>query len=243
MELKVDDVLFSLETVRGRLSRILDAGHESVIEQAKATVYQYKKQGTTGRWGFTINPDRPLKFKVTEVDRLKLRVDLAICAYWDSQPARRPSELNVAIRIWCLTPGVFFRERMDASRLEDAIDPMIGRVMLRIHFDLANQGQPGPEYHVQVGGNPQDNAESWFPEALSVPRLLHMPMDLVLAAELIAATFYPMEYKKLRREGTWKNSRRKSQEHLLPEYLDQAKKAVEGNSSVLEALWNVEWEQ
>ena len=206
-------------------------------------MHRYKQQGTTGRWGFTIDPERPLKFKVTEVNRLKLRADLAICAYWDSQPAQRPSELNVAIRIWCLTPGVYFRERMDAPRLEDAIDPMIGRVMLRIHFDLANQGQSGPEYHVQVGGNPQDDGEPWFPEALSVPRLLHMPMDLVLAAELIVATFYPMEYKKLRREGTWKNSRRKSQEHLLPEYLDQATKAIEGNSSVLEALWNVEWEQ
>ena len=243
MELRVDDVLFGLETVRGRLSRILDDGYELVIEQAKATVNQYKQQGITGRWGFSIDPDRPLRFKVTEIDRLKLRVDLAMSAFWDSQPAQKPSELNVAIRIWCLTPGVYFREYFDASRLEDVIDSKISRVMLRLHFDLANQGQPGPEYHVQVGGIPGGSGESWFPEALSVPRLVHMPMDLVLAAELIAATFYPTEYKRLRREGTWKHSLRKSQEHLLPDYLDQAKKAIEGDSSVLEALWNVGWEQ
>ena len=225
------------------MGRILDAGHESVIEQAKATVYRYKQQRITGRWGFSIDPDRPLRFKVTEVDRLKLRVDLAMCAYWDSQPAQRPAELNVAIRIWCLTPSVYFRENLDAPRLEHAIDPNIGRVMLRIHFDLANQGQPGPEYHVQVGGNPHHDGEAWSPEALSVPRLVHMPMDLVLASELIAATFYPTEYKRLRREGTWKYSRRKSQEHLLPDYLERAKKAIERDSSVLEALWNLRWEQ
>ena len=244
MELNVDHVLFDLETVRTRLRTILDAGHESVIERAKAALYRCKKQGITGRWGYSIDPRQPLRFKAIEIDRLKLRVDLAMCAYWDSQPAQQPSELNVAIRIWCLTPGVYFRERMDAPRLKESIDPRTGRVMLRIHFDLANQGQPGPEYHLQVGGaNPRNDGEAWFPEALSVPRLLHLPMDLVLAAELIAATFYPMEYKRFRREATWKSSRRRSQEHLLPDYLDQAKNAINSDDSVLEALWNVEWEE
>lgn len=114
--------------------------------------------------------------------------------------------------------------------------------MLRVHFDLANRGQPGPRYHLQVGGKPPVDGLSWFPAALSVPRFAHTPMDLVLATELIAATFYPLEYEKLRRESTWKGSRRTSQEHLLPDYFDHAKRAIEGKGSVLEALWNVEWD-
>lgn len=97
MPLKVDDVLFSLETIRGRLRCILDSGHESVIGRALATVHDYKQRRATGRWGFSISPSQPLRFRVTEIDGLKLRVDLSICAYWDSQPAQRPSELTVGI--------------------------------------------------------------------------------------------------------------------------------------------------
>ena len=115
--------------------------------------------------------------------------------------------------------------------------------MLRVHFDLANPNQPGPRHHLQVGGNAQPEERHWFPKALSVPRMLHMPMDLVLASELIAATFYPCAYEKIRREPTWKGSRNVSQQHLLKGYFTKALKAVGENESVLDALWNKPWDE
>ena len=159
--------------------------------------------------------------------------------YWDDEPAERPCALNVAIRVWCLDPHVYFRKDWDAQGLWSQVDPERGRVMLRIHFDLANAGQAGPQYHAQVGGNPRPEELSWFPEALDVPRMLHTPVDLMLASELVAATFYPSEYEDIKREDSWKGSRRVSQEHLLDGYFKNALSAVRSNGSVLDALWNV----
>ena len=72
--------------------------------------------------------------------------------------------------------------------------------------------------------------------------MFHMPVDLVLAIEMIAATFYPDAYRRIRREPQWTSARRISQEHLLPDYFKQATDAVRNKSSVLEAFWNVAWE-
>ena len=114
--------------------------------------------------------------------------------------------------------------------------------MLRIHFDLANEGQDGPQYHLQIGGKQQEGEFYWHPTALSVPRISHMPMDLVLSSELIAATFFPTQYERIRREPTWINARRVSQAHLIKDYLEKATHAVDVGESVLEAFWNVRWD-
>ena len=146
------------------------------------------------------------------------------------------------MRVWCLDENLYFRDQWDAARLENEIDGHSGRVVLRVHFDLAEHGQPGPRHHIQVGGKQHSGEFHWFPETLSVPRIVHMPFDLVLAAELVAATFYPEEYKRIRREPTWKHCTRTAQKHLLPVYLQKAIDAVADGRSVLEALWNVPWE-
>ena len=114
--------------------------------------------------------------------------------------------------------------------------------MLRVHFDLANPKQPGSEYHVQVGGKSLQEELHWFPKSLAVPRLLHMPVDLMLASELVAATFYQSDFRDIRREGSWTGSIRVSQQHLLKEYFTDALDAVENGKSVLETLWNVSWD-
>ena len=253
MEITAGQVQQSLETVGKRLNSILDDRAGVVIEQAKSMLRQSKCQYNESSrqrrrerelppWGFSISPGDPLRFKATEVRGLKLRVDLFLREYWVAEPAEKPCELNVVIRVWCLDPHVYFRKEWDAQRLKGQTDSGSGRVMLRIHFDLANTEQPGPQYHAQVGGNPRLEELSWFPETLDVPRLLHTPVDLVLASELVAATFYPDEYKDIRREDSWKGSRRVSQEHLLYGYLEKALAAVSSNDSVLDALWNVPWD-
>ena len=252
MAITAGQVQRSLETVGKLLNAILDDRADVVIEQAKSMLReskcQYdesKRQGRQERelrpWGFSISPNDPLRFEPTEVRGLKLRVDLFLEEYWAEEPADQPCQLNVAIRVWSLDPQMYFREEWDASRLKDQTDPVRGRVMLRIHFDLANAEQSGPKYHAQMGGNPRPNELYWFPEALSVPRLLHTPVDLVLASELVAATFYPNKYQDIRREDSWRGARKVSQEHLLRGYFEEALTAVKSNDSVLDVLWNVQW--
>ena len=249
MGITASEVHQSLETVGRRLNSILDDRAVVAIERAKSMVResscQYRESVRQGRqerephpWGFSIPPHDSLRFEPTKVNGLNLRLDLFMEEYWDDEPAERPCALNVVIRVWCLDPHVYFRKDWDAQRLHGQVHPERGRVMLRIHFDLANAGQAGPRYHAQVGGNPRPEELSWFPKALDVPRLLHAPVDLVLASEMVAATFYPNEYEDIKREHSWKGSRRVSQEHLLDGYFEKALSAVRSNNSVLDTLWN-----
>ena len=251
--LKHTDVLKILAMVGDRLQPILADDAANVIEKAKASLMQSAKQHVEsvrqerkGRrvqpWGFSINPDQPLRFKETGSDGHRVRVDLFSRAYWDTEPADAPTELTVAMRIWYLDKRVYFRDRWDAPRIKDEINVHRGRVMLRVHFDLAEPGQPGPRHHVQVGGKQHAGELHWFPDTLSVPRMLHMPYDLVLASELVAATFFPDEYRRIRREPTWKYCMRTAQQHLLPGYLQKAANAVSNGESVLDALWNCSWD-
>ena len=254
MALKARQVEQSLGTIQKRLHRILDDRAPVVVEQAKSMLRESKRQWDESKrqgrqerkarpWGFRINPNDPLKFKPTQVDGVRLRVDLCAKAFWDAEPAETPAQLGVVLRVWCLDPQIYFRKEWDSSALSDATNPEIGRVMLRVHFDLANPRQPGPQYHVQVGGKSRTEELHWFPQVLAVPRLLHMPVDLTLASELVAATFYQREFERIRREDSWRGSIRVSQEHLLYQYFVDALGAVRDNKSVLETLWNVSWNE
>ena len=254
MNVTVDKVKQALVTVDGGFRSILDPRASSVIAEAKSMLKdshdafvessrQGRRERPTRPWGFEIYPANPLRFSNTDVEGLKVRVDLFLAVYWADHPGEAPSDLRVVIRVWSLDPHVYFREQWDASRLEDECSPESGRVMLRLHFDLANPDQPGPRHHLQVGGKARPEEWHWFPEPLSVPRMLHMPMDLVLASELIAATFYPDAYRKIRREPAWIGSRKVSQQHLLKRYFTEALEAVDTNASVLDVLWNASWDE
>ena len=244
MDIKCRHVEQSLETLRTRLRPILGHSAPRVLEEAKSALRQSKRaydQGQRRYWGFNIVPPDPLVFRETETQRIKVRTDLSIFMYWDSEPAPAPVELGVVIRVWSRDKRVSFRPNWDAKCIEDLIDPDKGRVILRFHFDLANPNQQGPRYHLQIGGNARDDEVHWFPKVLSVPRLLHMPVDLTLASELVASTFYPHEYKRIRREPQWRSSRHISQIHLLHGYFTEALGSIDKKASVLETLWNVPW--
>ena len=252
MTINAADVLMALNTIGDRWRTILGPGAHDALARARSMVQgstSIRLRSSRGRftpsskeWGFRIDPDRPLVLKETVVDGIRLRPDLLVSASWSGLPAVEPTSLNIALRVWCLSSNVYFRDDWDASRLLGEINSSNGRVMLRVHFDLANEGQPGPRHHVQVGGVPHSGEFSWFPEVLSVPRLLHMPMDLVLAIEMIAATFYKADYDRVRREPSWIHCRKKSEAHLLTAYLQRATNAIQQGNSVMESLWNVPWQ-
>ena len=241
-----------LTNVRERLGPILDERGSTVIADAmrmlSRTKRQHRESTRQGRkerpvrpWGFRIEASEPLRFRDTQVDRVRLQPDLFIRCFWATDPAEEPAELSVVIRVWCLDENVYFREKWDAQEIRNEIQPDRGRVMLRIHFDLANKNQPGPRYHMQVGGRAHEGEMHWFPEGLAVPRMPHMPLDLVLAAELVAATFYKEQYDDIAREPSWKGARRASEEHLLKAYLERVDAALRNGDSVLGALWNDPW--
>ena len=211
MPLSPADVHRSLEVISGRLHPILENEAQDVLIRAKSmltssyeayrdSVRNQSRGASIKPWGFRIEPNGPLRFKKTKVNGLNLRVDLFLKSYWDSDPAGMPSEFTLAIRVWSLDKHIYFRDDWDSKRLSSEINSNTGRVMSRLHFDLANEGQPGPKYHFQVGGKPRDDEFYWFPDSLGVPRILHPPMDLVLATELIAANFYPSLSQKSYRD-------------------------------------------
>lgn len=251
--LRAGQVKQSLDVIQKRLRPILDDRADVVVERAQSMLRRSKREWDESRrqgraerparsWGFSIPPDASLGFKPTQVDGLRLRVDLSTKAKWDAEPAVRPAQLGVLLRVWCLDPQIYFREEWDSPELYAAVDPKTGRVMMRVHFDFANPEQPGPQYHLQVGGKSWPEELHWFPKSLAVPRLLHMPVDLTLASELVGATFYQTAFKSIRREPSWRGARRVSQEYLLRRYFKDAMDAVRDNRSVLEALWNVPWD-
>ena len=252
MRMSSGKVETALETVQRRFRSILETNSSVVIARAKSTLNEsttaFRKQRSRSvsdssirPWGYTIPQTDPLRFLPTEVKGIALRVDMFLKSYWVEDPATTPSELNVVVRVWCLDKRIYFRPGLDAEQIDESIDPHVGRVMIRFHFDLANVTQQGPIYHLQIGGKSRPEEASWLPESLTVPRFIHAPVDLVLAAELIAANFYPDEFADIRREPSWVGSRNASQGHLLDSYYTQALTAVKDGDSVLESLWNIPW--
>ena len=251
MAVTLAEITLALDVIKDRFAHVLGPHAWGAIEQARWAAIASKtdhdervkqkdrKEYPVGPWGFSIRPDQPLTFQETEIDGLKLRVDVFGSYYWESE-SEQPHELQTVIRVWC-TNGVAFRPEWDADSLHARIQANAGRVILRIHFDLANPGQQGPRDHAQIGGHQYGDELCWFPEQLSLPRLMHAPMDLVLAVELISANFFPETYEKIRKEPAWRKAVRDSQGHLLERYFRDCTDAVAGGKSVLDERWNVKW--
>jgi hypothetical protein len=113
--------------------------------------------------------------------------------------------------------------------------------MLRFHFDKANPGQPGPGYHIQLGGNAHTREMSWFHPSIAVPRIPFPPMDLVLATQLVAVNFFPGEYMRLSRDQSWISVIRASQrEYWRPYYMNcwDVLEPTRDEAILLDQLWN-----
>lgn len=73
----------------------------------------------------------------------------------------------------------------------------------RHHLDLANAGQPGPVWHLQYGGNPAGDIDGLPTSWLQPPRWPMAPMDLTLAIEFLAYSFFPDKWERLNGSGEW----------------------------------------
>jgi len=254
--MKPNDAIFSLNVLRDRFSGIIEATSARVLEEALAQVRassgqttdenatrsrKTKKKKMRPPWGFKIAPETPLQFQRCSVKGVNVRVDLYCQFEWPSDPAAEASVQNLAVRIWALDKNLCYRPEWDAERIGKEFNESLGRVMLRFHFDLATAPQPGPKYHFQIGGVPHGAELWWLPPSVNLPRIAHPPTDIVLACEMIAANFFPAEYRQIQAEATWKRAVRISQSETLREYHALCHEVVsvdEPPNNLLDALWN-----
>jgi hypothetical protein len=239
-----DNVRQALNTIQARMHNILDATAKGVLEDARAQLSvavqdpqdtkKKKKKKTAMRWRLTISREHPLRFKRSLVDGRLVQADLSCVISWDDGLKSQ----DLLLRLWSFDEGICFREDLDAPLIRTRLPTPPARVIARYHFDKANPGQDGPIYHLQYGGNATDAELFWHPEPFKWPRILHHPMDLVLACEMVAANLFASEYRKIAKDPSWVAAVRESQAWLVDGYYKTCATALSSGKSLVEALWN-----
>lgn len=241
-------VLDSLDAVTRYLVDILEPDSLDAISAARASVISSKKKYDKNRnrtdnphlkkqpWGFKITFDSPLRFKEATDNNQDYVMDIVCDFKWAENYL--PVNQDLVIRAW--NYSLSHRERWDAHTLFEDISnsEQPGRVMWRCHFDLANEGQAGPKYHLQFGGNARDNEYCWIPEALKLPRIEFSPLDIVLACQMIVANFFPNNFAILREDTEWIATVADIQKKLLYDYYSQCLASIDNEQILLDDLWN-----
>jgi hypothetical protein len=238
------EVEFGLEVIRRQFRDVLEPTAATALATARAQVRtsaaqsrEVRRRGGMATWGFAIPPDDPLVFQRRVHAGIDLSSDLSCDLRWNDDPGQLVMQ-KVLLRIWAHEEHVIYRADLDAEAILDRLAVDQRRVMLRYHFDLANADQEGPQFHLQIGGNPRDNETCWLHGGISVPRLAHSPVDLVLACQVVLANFFPAEAERVQRDPTVRGAVRKSQTtHLLP-YFQECVRVLERDDDLLAALWN-----
>ena len=173
--------------------------------------------------------------------RHELTVDLFCCITEPDDGIPR-GDHNIVIRVWSRDPTLWFRRHLDAADLQQQIQDAGGkRVMQRVHLDFANPGQPGPQFHLQVGGTQHGPEYCWLPESLDLPRFPHYPLTLITACEFVLRTFFPSHYERVAGEATWIGAVRTAQDAYVEPYLRRLiahPQPLALSASVLGRLWN-----
>lgn len=181
-------------------------------------------------WRYSISASSPLTFsQVIDVDlneiitpRIYLTVDVD-----DSLAARNVppfSDLNCVLEILG----------------EDS------RIIMSTHIDLAEKNNAGifqgaPLYHLQFGGH-RPGGDRTQENRLKVPRLMHPPLDLLLALDILVANFFPDKWEELRQDPSWIAAICQSQKLCYTTYVSKLADCLnEANATVLEQLWAPVW--
>jgi hypothetical protein len=238
-----DSVLTQLNVIDRQFSRLLDPASRHVLAdaqaQVRASLAEHRarvRRPNPPRWGYEIGFASPLAFVPAEVRRARYQVDVITRAFWQAEDAP-PIEQKLAVRVWGLDPSMIFREQWDSTQVGEKALGVGRRVMMRYHFDVASPGQDGPEFHLQAGGNAADEELCWLPEAISVPRIAHHPMDLVLVCELVAANFFGEAGRRTASDPTIRGAVARSQSEYVMPYLERCRAAVDRGASMLLSQW------
>ena len=187
-------------------------------------------------WGFSIPAQSPLAFRPRVLDGHQLRFDLYGHQRWrrTDDPA---IDLLVVCRVWALDLDDMYRSDWDPDRIFDELDHARGRVLVRFHYDKAQAGQDGPEFHLQVGGITEADELCWLHPDISVPRLATHPIDFTLGTEMVISTLYGVD-DAVFRDPSMLDAIRLSQSSLLATYFENAARALRDGTRVLRSLWN-----
>ncbi len=218
----------------------LDTGSkEMLIDRAKTLMISLKKRRKRGHvdWIFSISQKQPLTFKITELDNLKVQIDVSCEIIGCGDDIKKQ---NLLLRIWSCDENICYRSHMDASELRDKLEGAgWKRVMLRFHIDLKDSGAkiPEPWYHLHTGGDSEDSEYCWIPKEIKAPRFPYPPMDLILLCEFVIVNFFPQKSEDLRKNPEWQSLVRKSQEIFQRDYFARCMKCLDsGTDTLLENL-------
>ncbi len=214
---------------------LVEGSKEALIERAKqlSFVIKNKRKRTPATWKFEIPLDRPLVFKMTEVDGFRLQVDIACDIEGCGDDISRQS---VVLRVWSLDENVSYREQLDAVGLKGILGSCgWRRVILRFHLDRRDPQarKMEPLYHLQVGGTARDEENCWLHQSIGVPRFHHPPMDPVLLCEFILLNFFEKESEILRKDPAWRSLVRKSQDIFQSNYFTNCVNHLKDTTSTL----------
>lgn len=133
----------------------------------------------------------------------------------------------------------------ESLKLSLEITNNAGERVQRWHIDRANMAnekyQEGPLYHLQIGGHWRGGDRSLEIE-LEEPRWCHPPLDVVLLSEVVAANFYPKEWRFLHAKGTWCSLVQESQKLCYTDYMKRMSDHMNvGQSTALAEMWAASW--
>ncbi len=227
---------------------VLPAAVEGVQKTKEDYDHAVRNQNRDSRykpepWGYTIDHDQPLRFISTKINRIDFQVDVYCDVRWANEDV--PVKQDIKVRIWSQHDATIFKPERDSLQIEEALlDPRrihAGRVVSRFHFDRGNrdhEGDPqeGPEYHLQVGGKPEEYELCWHPESVKVPRLAWHPMELFLTCQLIAKNFFPAQYMDIQQKREWREELKLYQDSILLHYYEKCLNHIKNHESLLDKL-------
>jgi hypothetical protein len=193
------------------------------VNEAASALMQY---GNKTSWTYQLDLARPIVFA----------------------PAQHPKYGSVQPRI---AAHISVKESKDARppfeilKLSLEITNVAGESLQRWHVDRANKSkeryQQGPLYHLQIGGHWRGGDRS-FEVDLEEPRWCHPPLDVVLLAEVVAANFYPKEWRLLHARDTWCGLVQSSQKLCFTDYTKKLLGLLNvGKSTALAEMWAQAW--
>jgi hypothetical protein len=246
-----DQVFQELTVIEAQVGRLLDDGGRSAIQQARRDVQRLvearrgsrKRKGRGEPWTYQIPPGAPLSFVPTTISaavKHQLIVDL-FCQIAEPDDGLPLDTHSIVIRVWTEDRSLWLRPGLDDPQLGEPIAAAGGRrVIHRVHLDFANLGQPGPRFHMQLGGGQHGQEFCWFPDNLKLPRFVHQPASLITACEFVLRTFFPSEYETVAREATWIGAIRVAQDAYLVPYFKHLLRLqqLDVTESLLARAWN-----
>jgi hypothetical protein len=168
-----------------------------------------QRGGTTVRlcqgWLISFKERSALLFQPVEVHGHSVRVTVEGRYDFRHSVRRRPwPDWTSAPMAWC--SSVILIE-----------DPVKDCILTRQHLDLANPGQAGPVWHLQLGGLPSGRERPEH-EWLDVSRWPSYPLDFALTTELVVYSFFWEAWSRLKIRNPWRLWIHRSEQLVVSHY-------------------------